>query len=78
MAKIPGQRQPGQTGRGGKQNHTHSMGKTWDRGGNPMKGGAGGGKTPNGNGCAVVAFGALGAVVTALGAAGYGVIRIFS
>lgn len=78
MAHIPGPRKPGQTGRGGKTNHTGSMGKSWDRGGNPQKGGAGSGKKPAGNGCAVAALAMVGGVVSALGAAGYGVAQLFN
>lgn len=75
---IPGQRKPGQTGRGGKTHHTGSMAKSWNRGGNPQKGGGGTGKKPPGDGCAVVALAMIGGVVSAAGAAGYGVFKLFS
>lgn len=39
--KIPAQRKEGQTGGGGRVNHTESRVKSQDRGGDPYKGDAG-------------------------------------
>lgn len=64
---TPKQRGAGQTGGGGYRNHGQSMGRSVSRGGRPHAGGGGGGS--KGNGCAVVAFGALGTLV-------YGTVEI--
>lgn len=43
MAKIPGQRKPGQTGGGGRHGQAGNRGRSSDRGGRPHAGGGGGG-----------------------------------
>ena len=69
MAKIPGQRKPGQTGGGGRHGQGGNRVRSGERGGNPYRGGGGTGKKPPGSGCLdVVIIGA-----GSLAAAGYGI-----
>jgi len=57
---TPKQRGPGQYG--GKSGMFSNQGRSANRGGKPMKGGAGSGKTPNKGGCLKAAI-PLGAIV---------------
>lgn len=54
MAKIPGQRKPGQTGGGGRHGQGPNRVRSADRGGNPYRGGGGSGKKPPSEGSSFV------------------------
>jgi len=70
MAKVPGQRKPGQYGGGGRINQSSNRGLSSSRGGRPHAGG--GGRKPSSDGCAVVAIALLGALATAGAGVAYG------
>lgn len=63
MANVPKPRRAGQTGGGGRLGQAGNRSLSQSRGGRPHAGGGGGGK--KGNGCAIVTFGSLGALVFA-------------